>query len=147
MLSVFLLSVLFQRCITAVAMGAGWTRCWAQSCQNALQVIRAQTWVESVSSGACALAHLLKGVVILLGRELMVWACQSLAQWGGDKSGHGSARALINCTVRVTDSKEKSQPVTVGVSLGWLDLIMLVQEEDLGLLKTGCENWEGAINT
>lgn len=25
-------------------------------------------------------AHLLKGVVILLGRDLMVWACQSLAQ-------------------------------------------------------------------
>lgn len=37
----------------------------------------------------------------------------------------------------MTDSKEKSQPVTVGVSLGWLDLIMLVQEEDLGLLKQG----------
>lgn len=44
--------VLFQGCIAALAMGAGWMRCWAQSCQNAFQVIRAQTWVEILARGA-----------------------------------------------------------------------------------------------
>lgn len=54
--------------------------CWAQSCHNVFQVIRAQAWVESIATGTGEWGQPLKVAVILLGKDLTIWAYQSLAQ-------------------------------------------------------------------
>lgn len=53
--------------------------CWAQSCQNVFQVIRAQSWVETIATVAGKWGHLLKVAVIILEQDLKIWGYQSLA--------------------------------------------------------------------
>ena len=92
--------------------------CWAQSCQDVFQVIRAQVWVESTATGAVVWVSPFKSSCNLLGKGLDSLGCQSLAQSGGDKAGPWTCQGLgefINHTVRPMDGKEKSQPVTIGV--------------------------------